>query len=131
MSKIEMFEDTELWKKGRVIVNKIYDFSSAGEFAKDFAMKNQMRDAGLSIVSNITEGFERDGDKENLQFISYAKGSAGEARAQLYIAFDRNYISRQEFEETRAMLPEESRMCSGFMRYLRSSRLQGRKRKEA
>lgn len=130
MAGIGTFEDTELWKKGRIIVNKIYDYSSTGEFAKDFAMKNQIRDAAISIISNIAEGFERDGDKENLQFISYAKGSAGEVRSQLHIAFDRKYITKQQFEETQAMLLEESRMCSGFMKYLRSSRFQGRKRKE-
>src|ERR671922_116259 len=64
----------------------------------DFGFKDQIRRAAVSILSNIAEGFERGGDNEFLQFLSVAKGSCGEARAQLYVALDQAYISKAQFE---------------------------------
>jgi len=83
MSKIERFEDFDAWKLARRLTHAIYDVSAVGEFSRDFALRDQIRRASISIVSNIAEGFERDGDKEFLQFLSIAKGSCGEVRAQL------------------------------------------------
>ena len=127
MSQVKTFEDTEIWKKGREIVNKIYNISDKGSFAKDYVLRNQIRDAALSIISNIAEGFERDGEKEHIQFLSYAKGSAGEVRSQLYIVFDRKYITDKEFKELHGLLMEESKMLSGFMNYMKASGKKGRK----
>ena len=84
MARIERFEDIEGWKLARRVANRVYDISDVGRFSKDFALVNQIRRASISIMSNIAEGFERDGNKEFLQFLSVAKGSCGEVRAQLY-----------------------------------------------
>jgi four helix bundle protein len=83
MSRIERFEDLEAWKLARCFANLIYKASSIGDFARDFALRDQIRRASISVVSNIAEGFERDGDKEFIQFLFMAKGSCGEVRAQL------------------------------------------------
>lgn len=98
MASFERFEDIEGWKLARQATNQVYELSSAGEFSRDFALVNQMRRASISIMSNIAEGFERDGNKEFLQFLSIAKGSCGEVRSQLYIAFDRKYVDEARFQ---------------------------------
>lgn len=127
MGSIDMFEDLEIWKKARVIMNKIYDYSGTGIFSRDFALKDQIRRACISTMSNISEGHERDGDKERVAFLSYAKGSAGEVRSRIYIALDRKYISKEDFDVLHKLLIEESRMINGLMYYLKKSDYKGRK----
>ena len=80
MPSIERFEDIESWKRARVATNKIYELSSSGEFSRDYGLKDQIRKSSVSIMSNIAEGFERDGNREFVNFLSIAKGSCGEAR---------------------------------------------------
>jgi four helix bundle protein len=121
------FEEFDVWKNARLITNRIYDLSGKGNFATDFALKNQMRSAAISIMSNIGEGHERGSDKENIQFLSYAKGSAGEVRSQLYIAFDRKYITREEFEEVYALLINEGKMLGGYIKYIKDNGFRGNK----
>lgn len=127
MSKIEKFEDIESWKIAREVTRLIYDASSTGPFERDFALRDQIRRASISVMSNIAEGFERGGDKEFIQFLAVAKGSCGEARSQLYIALDRNYIEQGKFELINSRLSEAGRLISGLMKYLRQSELKGNK----
>jgi len=89
MSKIKRFEAIDCWKKARDLTKSIYSISLGATFSKDFALRDQLRRSSISILSNIAEGFERDGNKEFVQFFSIAKGSCGEARAQLYVALDK------------------------------------------
>jgi four helix bundle protein len=118
---ISRFEDIEAWGKAREVTRDIYGFTSRPEFNKDFALRDQIRRAVISIMSNISEGFERGGDKEFIQFLSVAKGSSGEARAQIYVALDQGYISESEFSTTAERFTEIGRMISGFMKYLQQS----------
>lgn len=127
MARIEKFEDIEAWKAAREITRLIYQLSSSGDFVKDFALVNQIRRASISILSNIAEGFERNGDKEFIQFLATAKGSCGEVRAQLYVAFDQNYINEEQFLTVQNKLIETSRMLSGLIKYLQQSNLKGSK----
>jgi len=127
MAKVEKFEDIQSWIKARTLTNQIYQATLTGAFAKDFGLKDQMRRAAVSILSNIAEGFERGGDKEFLQFLAIAKGSAGELRAQLYVAVDQNYISIEKFDHLSREATEISQLISGFMKYLKQSDLKGNK----
>ena len=129
MANIERFEDLKAWKLARLLANRIYDFTVIGEFSRDFGLRDQMRKAAVSIVSNIAEGFERDGDKEFIQFLFVAKGSCGELRAQLYNARDRQYVTDTEFSELFGSALEVSRMISGLIKYLRQSKISGKKNK--
>ena len=127
MGKITRFEDIESWKAAREVANLIYLASRGEKFSRDFALCNQIRRAAISIVSNIAEGFERDGNKEFLQFLSIAKGSCGEVRAQLYVAFDQEYLDKDTFDQLSTKLVSTSRLINGFMRYLRESEMRGSK----
>jgi four helix bundle protein len=127
MAKITKFEDIESWKRARRFTNEIYRITGTGSFARDFGLRDQIRRAAVSILSNIAEGFERGGDKEFLQFLSIAKGSCGEARAQLYIALDQDYISATDFNALSNSANEVSQLIAGLMKYLRQSTLRGSK----
>jgi four helix bundle protein len=129
MAKIERFEEIASWRKGRELNRMIYEVSRKGEFGRDYGFRDQIRRASVSIMSNIAEGFERGGDKEFAQFLSNAKGSCGEVRAQLYVAFDAGYIGQEQFDKLYAMTVEISRTISGFMAYLSDSQLRGNKYK--
>ena len=129
MAKISKFEDIEAWQLAREMTKTIYAISNDGAFARDFGLRDQIRRASVSIMSNIAEGFERGGDKEFFQFVSLAKGSSGEVRAQLYVALDAGYIDQQTFSRLSDMATQINRMLAGLMKYLRSSELKGSKYK--
>ena len=107
--------------------NLVYDLSSTGEFSKDFVLRDQIRRSGVSIFSNIAEGYERDGNKEFANILSIAKGSCGEARSQAIFAHHRKYISDVEFGILSEKLILASRQISGFRNYLQQTDLRGRK----
>jgi four helix bundle protein len=127
MATIQRFEDIESWKSAREAAQMVYKASSETPFSKDFALCNQIRRSAISVVSNIAEGFEREGNKEFLNFLAIAKGSCGEVRAQLYIALDQNYLDNAAFSTIYEKLCETSRLIAGFMRYLQQSEMRGHK----
>ena len=92
MATFKRFEDIESWKIARTLTNRVYEVSRQGEFARDFGLRDQIRRAAVSIMSNIAEGYDRSGTGEFIQFLATAKGSAAEVRCQLYIALDQGYI---------------------------------------
>ena len=120
MSRIEKFEDIIAWQKALDLSNLIYQYTNNTLFAKDFGLKDQIRRASVSVVSNIAEGFERESNNQFIYFLVIAKASAGELRSQLYIAKNQNYISEQEFQIIINKVLEVSKTISGFISYLRS-----------
>ena len=127
MARIEQFEDIDAWKKARELAQAIYEVTSVAEFARDFGLRDQIRRAAVSVMSNIAEGFERSGDKEFRQFLSLAKGSAGEVKAQLYVAVDARFLSQEQFDQLYSLATETGRLIGGFMRYLTDSGYKGSK----
>ena len=118
MSKFRSFEEINSWQKSRIFNKKIYLVTENSNFKKDFDFVRQIRRASLSISSNIAEGFERNTDKEFVYFLYVAKASAGEVRSQLYLAFDLEYIIKEEFEILLNSVTEISKLLSGFIKYL-------------
>lgn len=122
MAAISKFEDIIAWQKALELSDLIYSHSNKDNFAKDFGLRDQMRRAAISVVSNIAEGFEREGNNQFIYFLLIAKASAGELRAQLYIAKNQNYITEKEFELLNKKVLEVSKTISGFVSYLRGQK---------
>lgn len=128
MAKIDKFEDIEAWEKARRIAKNVYAACRQVEFSRDFGLRDQIQRAAVSIMSNIAEGFERGTNKEFIQLLFIAKGSAGEVRSQIYVALDLGYINQNVFDSLNSDLLSISKQLSGFITYLQSSSLKGRKR---
>ena len=129
MATFKKFEEIECWQKSRELTQKVYRASNKAAFAKDFGLKDQIRRASVSVMSNIAEGNDRSGTGEFIQFLANAKGSAAEVRCQLYVALDQSYITETEFKEISDLALETGRMIGGLLSYLRSSKYKGIKYK--
>ncbi|QEP44631.1 four helix bundle protein [Ectothiorhodospiraceae bacterium BW-2] len=125
MSAFQRFEDIEAWQKARELTKAIYALSNDGQFARDFGLRDQIRRASVSIMSNIAEGFGRGGNKEFIQFLSTAKGSASEVQAQLYVALDATHINQEQFQSIYALAQSTGNMIGGLIRYLAKSENKG------
>ena len=129
MAKLEKFEDIETWQKARELAREIYAISNEGPFVRDFGLRDQIRRAAVSVMSNIAEGFERGSNKEFIQFLYIAKGSAGEVRSQLYVALDQGYLKQEQFDSIKAVALSTKKLIAGFMNYLKQSNFKGQKYK--
>ena len=121
------FEELEVWQLSRKLSDKIYKVTSLDRFRKDFELVKQINRSSGSCMDNIAEGFERGGNRELIQFLFISKGSIGETRSQVYRGFDREYISKQQFEELINDCLEISKRISGFIKYLKQSEFEGEK----
>ena len=129
MPTFQKFEDIEAWQKARELTKEIYKVSKERAFSKDFGLRDQMRRAGVSVMSNIAEGFERSGTGEFMQFLSIAKGSVGEVKSQLYVAIDQEYLDKKTFNRLYTLASDVSKMTAGLMNYIRKSKIKGIKYK--
>jgi four helix bundle protein len=125
--KIERFEDLEIWKEARVLAKKGVEITSINPFHGDYKFRDQIRSSSGSVMDNIAEGFERDGNKEFVQFLSMAKGSCGETRSQSYRAFDYQYINDEILSELIDRTTNLSKKISSLMAYLKKSDFKGSK----
>src|SRR6185312_15766893 len=112
--KINRVEDFIAWQKARKLTAAIYKLTNEGNFAKDFGLKDQIRRAAVSSMSNLAEGFERGRPSEFHQFLSVAKASCAELRTQLYVALDVGYLSLPVFEQLMAQATEVGRLLGGL-----------------
>ena len=115
MARIEKFEDIEAWQRARQLAKAVYAVTSEGKFARDFGLRDQIQRAAVSVMSNIAEGFERGGDVEFRRFLAIAKGSAGEVKAQLYVALDAGLIDQTAFDSLYKMATETGNLIGGFI----------------
>ena len=118
MATIRRFEEIEAWQGARVLTRAVYVASGQGAFAKDFGLRDQMRRAAVSILSNIAEGFESRTQGLFIEFLGRAKGSCGELRAQFYVAHDAGYFSDRQLDELQKQCAKCSGQIARFIGYL-------------
>ena len=123
--KATRFEELEIWKRARMLAKSIYALVKASALSKDYGLKDQVQRAAVSVGSNIAEGFERNSNKEFVNFLFIAKGSCGEVRSQLYTAYDVGQITDAQLNEHVAICVETSKMISRFIQSLRASSVTG------
>ena len=121
MTAISRFEDIEAWKTARKLTNSVYAHTNQAGFNKDFGLRDQIRRASVSVMSNIAEGFESRTDVQFINFLGFARASAGEVRAQLYVALDQTYITEEQFKETYATAEICARQIANFIKYLETN----------
>ena len=129
MATAQHFEDLRVWQDARALSKLIYTATKQREFYRDIDLRQQIRSAAVSTMSNIAEGFERGTRKEFVHFLDIAKGSNGEMRSQLYVALDQEYISAAKFEELKSTAVAFSRRIAKFIYYLESCTANTRNRK--
>jgi len=130
MSSYQTFEELPIWKEARKLSLEIYNLTLQYDFSGDFALMTQIRRSAGSVMDNIAEGFERDGRLEFINFLSIAKGSAGEVRSQLYRAFDLKYLSEDKLNELINSYRYLSAQIANFIKYLNKSENKGNKFKD-
>lgn len=130
MATIKRFEDLEVWQLARELNIKITPLLDKLSEVKNYDLKSQLDRSAGSVMDNISEGFERDGNREFIQFLAISKGSLGEVRSQLYRTLDRNFIEKEKHD----VLQEECLVLAGklgkFISYLNNSEIRGNKFKK-
>ncbi|GAA0871584.1 four helix bundle protein [Gangjinia marincola] len=130
MATVKKFEDLDIWKEARRLSKRIIDISKNTDLKIDYKLKDQIKGSSGSVMDNIAEGFERDGNKEFRQFLSFAKGSAGEARSQIYRIYDSEYIDEGDLQNLVNEYEVLSKRISSFIQYLNKKDFKGLKFKE-
>jgi four helix bundle protein len=124
---VKNFEDLNVWKQARQLTQEVYRLTKTEKFLKDFGLRDQIRRAAISVMSNIAEGFELGGNQEFVQFLYVAKASCGEVRSQLYVALDQGYATANDSEKLLQLFRRLSGMISNLITYLRESDMKGEK----
>jgi four helix bundle protein len=119
MTTIQRFEDLQSWQKARQLANAVYDLTDQPGFARDFKLRDQIRDAAGSVMHNITEAFDSGTDPEFIRFLKIARRSASEVQSELYLALDRKYINPNGLKTTYDLATEAKRLINGMIAYLR------------
>ena len=130
MATIKRFEDLEVWQNAREICKYIKRLTEKENFSKDYALKDQIKRSSGSAMDNIAEGYERDGNKEFINFLTISKGSVGEVRSQAYRAFDYDYLTPEELDELLQKCVTLSEKLGRFVIYLKNSQYKGTKFKK-
>lgn len=126
MATIKEFEDLDTWKDARALNKKIYTVTRRKVFDEDQDLRRQIRKASVSVMSNIAEGFERNNNNFFINFLTIAKGSAGEVRAQHYACLDGEFITEKDFEPLRAEAQALGERIGKFITYLEGYQSQQR-----
>ena len=118
MPTIIRFEDIEAWQTARELTRAVYRLSQNEMFSRDFGLRDQMRRAAVSVMSNIAEGFESRTQGLFKDYLGRAKASSGELRSQAYVAMDAGYLNQVEFDQLFEICDKCSRQIYRFTQYL-------------
>ncbi len=120
--KIQRFGDVKAWQAGREMTRLVYTVTSKGSFAKDFRLRDQIRDAAGSVMHNVAEGFDSGSDGDFIRFLGYSRRSASETQSELYVALDQGYVAQEEFAAIYDKATEAKKLANAFIAYLDKSR---------
>jgi len=120
--RIEKFEEIESWKLARELTKEIYRVTKLNNFSKDFGLKNQIQRASVSIMANISEGFDSGSDKSFINFLNYSYRSASEVQSLLYVVLDQKYISKNEFDFFYGKCKDIKNLIGGLIQYLKKKK---------
>jgi len=118
--KITKFEDIQAWQLARKLCKDVYGLSGGGRFSKDFGLRDQARSAAISVMANISEGFDSHSNREFVHFLYYALRSASELQSHLYVALDQGYITQVHFARMYEEAGKVKSMIFAFTQYLRN-----------
>ena len=127
MATITKFEDLEIWQEARILAKEVFTISQETDLKTDYRFNSQIKSSSGSVMDNIAEGFERDGNLEFRQFLSIAKGSAGETRSQIYRLYDYQYINEEKFLDLKFKYQNLSGKIKNFITYLNKKDFKGTK----
>jgi four helix bundle protein len=117
--KIIRFEDIDVWKEARILVNMVYDLTDRSLFKRDYGLKDQIQRGVVSCMSNIAEGFDSGSNMQFIQYLVYSRRSGSEVQSLLYVALDRKYIRQNEFDRIYEQAKRVGKLSNGFIKYLR------------
>lgn len=127
MAKVEKFEDLGIYQKARVLCKVVYSLTSIEPWKSNYRFVQQIRASSDSVMDNIAAGFERDGNKEFIQYLYIAKGSCGEVRSQITRANDVGFLLQEKFQELNEACFILSRGIANMIKSLRASEISGQK----
>ena len=127
MGKIQKFEDLEIWSLAREICQLVEFLIQNTNLKTNYSQRDQIDRSSGSIMDNIAEGFERNGNREFIQFLSIAKGSAEEVKSQSYRAFDKNLITKEQHFKLNEIVELEKNKIGAMMNYLNNCEMKGLK----
>ena len=125
MARVKDFEDLVCWQKARVLVNAVYEITKNRAFRQDFKLRDQLRSAAVSAMSNIAEGFARFHRKDFVRFSDISQSSSAEVKSLMYVVLDQEYASSNEVSTVQLLAVECRKTTLGLLRYIKQT-LDGR-----
>ena len=118
--KITKFEDLDCWREARKFVNMVYELTNSTGFKRDNRLKDQATGAAISVMNNISEGFDSQSNTEFLRFLRYSRRSVSEVQSCLYVALDQRFIEEGSFSRVYEQGIKTRQLIDGLIRYLKS-----------
>lgn len=125
MATVQKFEDLKVWQLSRELCKLIHNASKVSPFDRDYSLKDQIKRSSGSVMDNIAEGFDRNGNKEFVHFLTISKASLSEVKSQLYRALDQEYINKETFQTLYSISDEIGKKLGSFINYLKKSEYKG------
>ncbi len=119
MATITRFEDLRCWPKARELVNVVYDLTGKGGLARDFELRDQLRRAALSAMTNIAEGFARYHKRDFMRFLDISQSSAAEVKSLMYVVLDQHYAPPDEVAKVQDLAVETRKLTLGLLRHVK------------
>jgi len=113
---LSQFEELDAWQVARQLTSRVYSLCRREPLARDFGLCDQLRRAAVSVMNNISEGWESRRPAEKIQFYNFARRSCGEVRSMSFVLIDNHFINESEQNELRDHCIRAGMLVSGLIR---------------